>query len=148
MDYPGNILYDLEYRLMHKDGLYRYFKAVGKTVRGSDGTPIVVPGSLQDITEMRKSKEIFEADRGSHIDDLSKGLYEISLTVEDATSQVQEIALQQEKITAAAKIVDEKVGNTLEIIGLMQEIASQTNMLSLNASILTFLLSIVNTFFY
>jgi len=135
MDYSGNTLYDLEYRLMHKDGLYRYFKAVGKTVRESDGTPIVVAGALQDITEMKKSKEIFEADMGSHIDDLSKGLSEISLTVEDATTQVQEIALQQEKITSAAKIVGEKVGNTLEIIGLIQEIASQTNLLSLNASI-------------
>jgi PAS domain S-box-containing protein len=135
MDYSGNTLYDLGYRLMHKDGQYRYFKAVGKTVRESDGTPIVVAGALQDITEMKKSKEIFEADMGSHIDDLSKGLSEISLTVEDATSQVQEIALQQEKITADAKIASEKVGNTLEIIGLIQEIASQTNLLSLNASI-------------
>lgn len=135
MDYSGNTLYDLEYRLMHKDGLYRYFKAVGKTVRESDGTPIVVAGAVQDITEMKKSKEIFEADMGSHIDNLSRGLSEISLTVEDATTKVQEIALQQEKITAAAKIVVEKVGNTLEIIGLIQGIASQTNLLSLNASI-------------
>jgi len=135
MDYSGNTLYDLEYRLMHKDGTYRWFKAVGKTIRESDGTPIVVAGALQDITEMKKSKEIFEADMGSHIDDLSKGLSEISLTLEDATSQVQEIALQQETITEAAKIVGEKVGNTLEIIGLIQEIASQTNLLSLNASI-------------
>lgn len=135
MDYSGNTLYDLEYRLMHKDGKYRYFKAVGKTVRESNGTPIVVAGALQDITDMKKSKEIFEADMGSHIDNLSKGLSEISLTVEDATSQVQEIALQQEHITVAAKIVGEKVGNTLEIIGFIQEIASQTNLLSLNASI-------------
>ena len=51
------------------------------------------------------------------------------------SSQVQEISRKQEEITAAAKIVGEKVGNTLEIIGLIQEIASQTNLLSLNASI-------------
>jgi len=104
MDYFGKTLYDLEYRLMHKDGLYRYFKAVGKTVRESDGTPILVAGALQDITEMKKSKEIFEADMGSHIDNLSKGLSEISLTVEDATSQVQEIASQTNLLSLNASI--------------------------------------------
>lgn len=55
MDCSGKTLYDLDYRLMHKDGLYRYFKAVGKTVRESDGTPIVVAGTLQDITDMKKN---------------------------------------------------------------------------------------------
>lgn len=68
---------------MHKDGMYRYFKAVAKAIRESDGAPIVVAGALQDITDMNKSKKIFEAYMGSQIDDLSKGLSEISLTVEE-----------------------------------------------------------------
>ncbi len=43
-DYSGNTPYDLEYRLRRKDGTYRWFKALGTTVRESDGTPIVVAG--------------------------------------------------------------------------------------------------------
>ena len=40
-DYSGNTPFHLEYRLQHKNGEYRWFKAVGETVRESDGTPIV-----------------------------------------------------------------------------------------------------------
>ncbi|MCR5474326.1 MAG: PAS domain-containing protein, partial [Lachnospiraceae bacterium] len=47
-DYSGNTPFDLEYRLRRKDGSYRWFRAIGKTVRESDGTPIVVAGSILD----------------------------------------------------------------------------------------------------
>jgi len=45
-DYSGNTPFDLEYRLRRKDGTYRWFRANGTTVRESDGTPIVVAGSI------------------------------------------------------------------------------------------------------
>lgn len=42
---------------------------------------------------------------------------------------------KQDSITKAAASVNEKVNESLEIISLIQSIASQTNLLSLNASI-------------
>ncbi|MBP3690051.1 MAG: PAS domain-containing protein, partial [Schwartzia sp.] len=68
-DYSGNTPFNLEYRLLHKNGEYRWFKAVGETVRESDGTPIVVAGSILDITE-EKNKERFNKDMGDHLNQL------------------------------------------------------------------------------
>ena len=51
-DYSGATPFDVEYRLMLKGGGYRYFHAIGTTVRDSDGTPIRVAGALRDIHEI------------------------------------------------------------------------------------------------
>lgn len=59
-DKSGRTPFDMEYRLLHKDGKYRWFHAVGRTVRESDGTPIVVAGSILDITEHKQNREQFE----------------------------------------------------------------------------------------
>ena len=57
-DYSGRTPFDIEYRLRRKDGSYRWFKAIGTTIRESDGTPIVVAGSILDITDSKKNKQI------------------------------------------------------------------------------------------
>ncbi|MCR5507073.1 MAG: PAS domain-containing protein [Lachnospiraceae bacterium] len=44
--------------MLFKDGTYRWFKAVGTTIRENDGTPIVVADSILDITDSKKNKEI------------------------------------------------------------------------------------------
>jgi PAS domain S-box-containing protein len=49
--------YDLEYRLMLKNGEYRYFHAFGSTMRDSAGTPLRVAGALRDITENVQMRE-------------------------------------------------------------------------------------------
>ncbi|MCL2721626.1 MAG: transporter substrate-binding domain-containing protein [Treponema sp.] len=50
-DYTGNTPYDIEYRLMMSNGQYRYFHALGTTLRDSNGTPLRVVGTLMDIEE-------------------------------------------------------------------------------------------------
>lgn len=134
-DKTGRTPFDLEYRLLHKDGNYRWFRAVGRTVRESDGTPIVVAGSILDITESKQNREQFEKKLGGNLNMLMEGITSISKTVGDTTDSMQLVAEKQNEIAGATKNLEDTVEKTLEIIKIIQDIASQTNLLSLNASI-------------
>ncbi len=63
MDYSGDTLFDIEYQLLRKTGEYRWYRAVGNTLRDDTGKPLRVAGSLIDIQEakdLEESKETFE----------------------------------------------------------------------------------------
>ncbi len=49
-DRTGQTRYDIEYRILDKDGQIRYHHSVGKCRRRSDGTPILFAGFTTDIT--------------------------------------------------------------------------------------------------
>lgn len=134
-DKTGRTPYDLEYRLQHKNGEYRWFHAVGRTIRESDGTPIIVAGSVLDITDSKRNREIFESNMGRHIDSMTMGLSEIAKAVDGATLEMTDVALKQNEIATATKDLLQTVTDTLKIIDIIQKIANQTNLLSLNASI-------------
>ncbi|MDR2925085.1 MAG: GAF domain-containing protein [Azoarcus sp.] len=59
-DVTGKTPFNLEYRLMTKCGEYRYFRAVGSTMRDEAGTPIKVAGALEDITDRVQQQEMLE----------------------------------------------------------------------------------------
>lgn len=133
-DYSGRTPFDLEYRLRKKDGTYRWFRANGATVRESDGTPIVVAGSILDITDSKKNKEIEQEMRVS-VNNLTQALTEMTKTVDQATKDMTGVADKQAEIVKSTDIINESVEASLKIIDIIQDIASQTNLLSLNASI-------------
>jgi len=56
-DRTGRTPYDVVYRLRHKNGDYRYFRAVGSTLRTSDGTPQRVAGALEDVTAKMEAQK-------------------------------------------------------------------------------------------
>ena len=58
MDYSGKTPYNLEYRLKLKNGEYRYFQALGDTMRSPDGKPLRVAGMLRDIHDEKMHIEI------------------------------------------------------------------------------------------
>ena len=133
-DYSGRTPFDIEYRLRRKDGSYRWFKAIGKTVRESDGTPIVVAGSILDITDSKKNKEV-ESEMKVSVNNLTQALSEMTKTVDQATKDMTGVAEKQAEIVKSTDIINESVEASLKIIDVIQDIASQTNLLSLNASI-------------
>ncbi|MDR2578161.1 MAG: AmmeMemoRadiSam system protein B, partial [Chitinispirillales bacterium] len=59
-DRTGRTPYNVEYRLMLKDGQYRYFHAFGTTLRDSAGVPQRVAGALMDVTEKRQMMDQLE----------------------------------------------------------------------------------------
>ncbi|MCR4643034.1 MAG: PAS domain-containing protein [Lachnospiraceae bacterium] len=133
-DYSGRTPFDIEYRLRKKDGSYRWFKAVGTTVRESDGTPIVVAGSILDITDSKKNKEI-EKEMRISVNNLTQALSEMTQTVDQAAKDMTSVANQQADIVKSTDLINESVEGSLRIIDIIQSIAAQTNLLSLNASI-------------
>jgi len=51
LDKTGETPFDIEYRLLKKDGEYNYYHAYGETKRDFNGHPIHVAGALVDVTE-------------------------------------------------------------------------------------------------
>lgn len=125
----------LEFRIRHADDSYRWFQMTVTAIFDSSRNPIVLAATALDVTEQKRSREIFEADMEKSIQSLAAGLDEISSVVAETTTDVKELNEQQSSITQAAAAVNERVHESLEIISLIQGIATQTNLLSLNASI-------------
>ena len=71
-DYSGQKTYDVEYRLLTKNRGYRWYRAVGKPTRRSDGSPISYIGVFIDITERKEMMRELAQQRES----LSDALHE------------------------------------------------------------------------
>ena len=57
--------YDREFRLLHKDGEYRWLHSRGKAVRDADGRPVRMLGSITDITERKMTERAMEESRAN-----------------------------------------------------------------------------------
>jgi len=55
-DRTGETVYDFEYRIMLKNGEYRYFRDFGTTLREKNGDPIWVAGALMDVDARKKEQ--------------------------------------------------------------------------------------------
>ncbi|HSO66726.1 MAG TPA: PAS domain-containing protein, partial [Desulfatirhabdiaceae bacterium] len=54
---PPGIIYQIEYRIQHKDGQYIWILDQFKLVRDETGQPVAVIGSIRDISENTRAKE-------------------------------------------------------------------------------------------
>jgi len=69
-DRTGKTPYDVDYRLLCKDGKYEYFRACGEAIRDKNGNVIRVAGAIIDINESKKvlsdsQKQRMEAEAAS-----------------------------------------------------------------------------------
>jgi hypothetical protein len=53
----GSTPYDAEFRLLHKDGSYRWVHSRGKALRDITGRPVRMVGSMTDISERKRAQE-------------------------------------------------------------------------------------------
>ena len=135
-DPTGKTVFDMEYRMRHKDGEYRWVRASSTVVWSRDkSTPLMAAGTILDVTDQKENQLRFKEEMAPNIESLRDGITGIAKTVEVAANQMKDVAEKQAEVSESAKTIEKAVDASMEIIGSIQAIADQTNLLSLNASI-------------
>ena len=94
-DRTGRTPYDLEYRLLCKDGEYRWFRARGQTKRAADGTPLRVVGALSDLTLQKheEANQRKQTENNAFLDASLKRIGSIVGTIQRVADQTNLLAL-------------------------------------------------------
>jgi PAS domain S-box-containing protein len=129
-DYTGRTPYNINYRLQHKDGHYILMRADGSTLRSPAGVPIRVVGSVEDI-----SHELRTDDLKKFIDEFTDEIDEITKSIAKIQAVSQSLKLAQEQNLHTSMESQKNASETQSIINTIQNIAFQTNILALNASV-------------
>lgn len=126
---------DISLRTRDSSGNYRLLSGACSVSWSDSHMPLVLMGTVLDITDSVEKRDKFENEIIPNIENLEEGISSISTSVEDAANQMQEVARRQNEIAASARDIGAAVESSLLIIESIENIASQTNLVSLNASI-------------
>ena len=130
-DYSGRTPYKLEYRLMLKNGEYRYFQALGETMRDDSGRPLRVAGLLRDIDEIKQleiiSKQVMERIKNTTdiIEGIKSLLNELDATIDSEEASVEESSQITSKIVNSLNQTSEISRKESESIRELIEKANQ-----------------------
>lgn len=133
-DVSGSTVFDMEYRMLHKDGEYRWVRASSFVVWG-DRKPLMAAGTILDITEEKNNKLRFQEELAPKIEELRSGITSIANTIGEAAKQMNEVAERQTDVTASANEISKSVSASVGIINSIKTIADKTNLLSINAGV-------------
>ncbi|MCL2125505.1 MAG: PAS domain S-box protein [Oscillospiraceae bacterium] len=129
MDETGKTPFDIEYRLMKKDGEYSYYRASGETIRDEHGTALRVAGALMDITETKNilldtERHRIEAEAANKAKSafLSTMSHEIR-TPMNAILGITEIQLQKDTIENGVREAFDKIYTSGDmLLGIINDI--------------------------
>ena len=95
MDRSGRTPYDIDYRLMLKNGDYRWFRAKGQTRRAADGTPLRVVGALTDIDAMKMQATLHQREQAhlQRVQDNYRKVEALVAIIRDISEQTNLLAL-------------------------------------------------------
>lgn len=94
-DRSGRTVFDVTYRLRHKDGNYRWFRGRGQSQRSADGTPLRTVGAITDVHAIQEEAQWRHAQEQQHLamqENLSK-LTQIVDTIQGIANQTNLLAL-------------------------------------------------------
>lgn len=134
-DPSGKVVFDMEYRMRHREGHYIWVRSSSTVVWSRDKVPLMAAGTILDITDHKNNQLRFEKEMAPNIQSLKDGITGIASSVDTATRQMNEMAERQVNVSEFAEKIEKAVDDSMTIIGSIQSIANQTNLLSLNASI-------------
>lgn len=123
--------YDVKYRLLTKEGEYRWYHAIGETLRLENGAPRLFMGVFIDITQKKAKERLIEEELGMqenlkmmkqklqvqneilnalcsdfnsiYVIDLETGKYQIYLMAEELLERVSEISWSNEQYEDAVE---------------------------------------------
>jgi PAS domain S-box-containing protein len=130
-DYSGNTPYNVEYRCKLKNGEYRWFQAIGDTVRDAEGVPLRVAGLFLDIDDRKNAAEterlLREQLKHSFglIEDINKLINELDSTIDLQAEYVNESSAATETIVRSLKQTSEVSQKEQSTIKNLQENAVQ-----------------------
>ena len=130
-DHSGGTPYNLEYRCKLKNGEYRWFQAIGETVRDAKGVPLRVAGLFLDIHERKLAAETERQLReqlkhaSGLIEGINKLIHELNKTIDLEAASVNESSAASEKIVSSLKHTSEISQREQETIKILIETASQ-----------------------
>lgn len=133
-DSTGKTPYSLNYRTKLKNGEYKWFHAEGETARDSSGAPISVLGSINDITYL-KEKEAKSIELSKKMEDLTASISEIVKSIDGIAVTAQDLAVSQESTMKASEEMKLATDETKKITEFLKNLAGETNLLGINASI-------------
>jgi len=129
-DYTGRTPYNVEYRIRHKNGEYLLFRADGSTLRSPNGVPIRVVGSVEDI-----SNELNKDELNKFVGEFTEEIGAITQSIAKIQSASESLKAAQEQNLKTSAQSEKNASETQSIINTIQNIAFQTNILALNASV-------------
>ncbi|PFG71891.1 methyl-accepting chemotaxis sensory transducer with Pas/Pac sensor [Pseudomonas poae] len=94
-DHSGKTPFDVDYRLKHSSGNYRWFRGRGQTRRAEDGSPQRVVGAITDIHAHHEENSMREAQEHQHrvMQETLRKLTHIVATIQGIASQTNLLAL-------------------------------------------------------
>ena len=129
-DRTGRTPYNVEFRIRKKNEEYIWVKADGSTLRAPDGTPIRVVGSVEDISNQLKQGELDE-----FITKFTDEIHRMTQSVAQIKSASGSLKTAQEQNLHKSEASEKSASETKSIISEIRNIAFQTNILALNASV-------------
>jgi PAS domain S-box-containing protein len=130
-DYTGKTPYNLEYRCKLKSGEYRWFQAIGETMRDAQGTPLRVAGLFLDIHEKKVAAEVDRQLREQIkqasilIEGINKQVHELNRTIDEEVESVNESTDATVKIINSLKHTSEISQEEEKSINALLDVASQ-----------------------
>ena len=129
-DHSGKTPYNLEYRCRLKSGEYRWFQAMGETIRDAKGAPLRVAGLFLDIHEKKMAAET-ERQLREHlrnasglIEGINRQIKELDKTIDMEVASVNESSATTENIINSLKHTSEISSREQENIKVLIETAT------------------------